>query len=81
MWHHNQTIAVERAPAKYAPSAMFQEINGPLEFIVPTGIGNFTPPLIDQHQSARLHNRVHKPIVGADERVAVVLQVERIQQG
>jgi hypothetical protein len=57
---------------------MFQKVDGAIELAAPTGMRNLALGFIDQHQRAGLQDRVHGPILRADERVAMMLQIHRI---
>ena len=59
---------------------MLQKIDGALELAAPAGVDDLAAAFIDQHQRARLHDRIHRPVLRTDERVAMVLQIQRIQQ-
>jgi hypothetical protein len=45
-----ELAGLQGAPPAYKAFAVFQEINRPIELVVPSSTGNLAPALIDQHQ-------------------------------
>src|SRR5450755_5155872 len=50
----NQLAAVQRAPSHHAAPAMFQQVDGTIEFIAPAAVDDLAVALIDQDQRAGL---------------------------
>jgi hypothetical protein len=71
------------APAAGVSLAVFEEIDGPLEFVSPAGTRDLAPCFIDDQKGAWLKQRIHEPILGPDEGIAMILKFERFkkQQG
>jgi hypothetical protein len=59
---------------------VLKEINGTFKFIVPTGVNNFTLTLVYQNKRTRLYQRIHVPIIGSYERVAVILKIQTVKK-
>ena len=59
---------------------MFEEIDGPLELIGPAGVGDPAPRFIDNQKGAWLQQRIHEPILGSDEGIAMILELESFKK-
>lgn len=71
----DELVAIQVAPAARVPLAMFEEIDRSLELIVPAGVGDSAAGLIEDQKRARLQQRIHEPILGADKGIPMILKL------
>jgi hypothetical protein len=69
VWLQQQTLSHGNAPAHAISVAMFQEIDGPVQFATPPANGYLPPALVDEQQRSRPQDRIHRPILQPDESI------------
>src|ERR1051326_572116 len=76
--HHLRPV--NSAPGAGKSVAVLEKINGAFEFGRPAAADHFAPGFVDEHQRSRLNHRMHEPVVHSDEGVAMVFQIEAIEE-
>ena len=71
---------LERAPAAGEPFPVLKEVDGPLELIGPARIHDFSVRVINQNEGTGLDERIHRPVLQPNESVAIILDVQTIEQ-
>ena len=62
MAENNKAVAVEVTPATEISVAMFEEVEGPVPLVGPTGIDD-AAGIVDNEERARAQDWVHGPIL------------------
>src|SRR5262245_10818555 len=77
--HH--LCPVDGTPAAGKSVAVLEKIDGALEFGGPAAADHLAPRLVDVHQRSGWNHRIHEPIIESDVGVAMVFQIEAIEEG
>jgi hypothetical protein len=67
----DQVVPIAQAPAAAVARAQLDEINRPIEFVVPTGVFHALPGGIQDHMGSGSQQRFHPVIVCSDETKAI----------
>lgn len=69
MAEHNKAVAIEVTPATEITVAMFEEIEGPIPLVGPTGIDD-AAGIVDDEERTGAKNGVHRPVLRANDSIA-----------
>lgn len=79
MAENNEAIAIQMTPAAMMAIAMFQEVDGPVPFVVPPRV-DYLVGVVDHQQGTRAEDRKHRPIFRANRGVAFSFGIDAFQQ-
>src|SRR6185369_11993411 len=82
-WVRNQQqiASLLLAPAASVPIAKLNEIDGPIELILPFAVKNLPDAVIDKHKAARAQQRIHGVVVQPNVSIKSFLNVQVLDQG
>jgi len=77
----DEMSAAQGAPGAGVSVAKVEEINGTVVLAGPASRLDLAACFVDLYEGARLKQRVHHPIVGANAGIAMLLDLEGVEQG